>query len=62
MGQFSNNYRTFYPKICHQALKNMGVGSRIRKKPIPDPGVKMAPDSGSATLFVAITFTKIENY
>jgi hypothetical protein len=25
----------------------MGLGSGIRKKPIPDPGVKKAPDSGS---------------
>jgi hypothetical protein len=47
-------YRTFNPKNCHQALKNMGLGSGIREKPIPDPGpgVKKAPDpgSGSATL------------
>jgi hypothetical protein len=35
----------------------MGIGSEIRdpgsglrKKPIPDPGVKKAPDPGSATL------------
>ena len=30
----------------------MGLGSGIRKKPIPDPGVKKAPDpgSGSSTL------------
>jgi hypothetical protein len=30
----------------------MGLKSRIRKKPIRNPGVKMAPDpgSGSATL------------
>jgi hypothetical protein len=30
----------------------MGLGSGIRKKPIPDPGpgVKKAPDPGSATL------------
>jgi hypothetical protein len=26
------------------------LGSGIRKKPIPDPGVKKAPDPGSATL------------
>jgi hypothetical protein len=25
----------------------MGLGSGIRKKPIPDPGVKKAPDPGS---------------
>jgi hypothetical protein len=28
----------------------MGLGSGIRKKPIPDPGVKKAPDPGSAAL------------
>jgi hypothetical protein len=27
----------------------MGLGSEIRKKPIPDPGVKKATDPGSAT-------------
>jgi hypothetical protein len=37
-------------KNCHLALKHMGLGSGIRKKPIPDPGVKKAPDPGSATL------------
>jgi hypothetical protein len=32
----------------------MGLGSGIRKKPIPDPGVKKAPDprSGFATLVI----------
>ncbi len=58
-GQFSKNYRTFYPKNCHCALKNMGLGSGIRKKTysgsriqgskrhrIPDPD----HGSGSATL------------
>ncbi len=47
LGQISKNYRTFYPKNCHQAPENMSLGSRI-----PDPGVKKAPDpgSGSATL------------
>ncbi len=35
----------------------MGLGSGIRKKPIPDPGVKKAPDpgSGSATLHTTPT-------
>jgi|688.fasta_scaffold1226266_2 hypothetical protein len=39
-------------KNLSPALKNMSLGSKIRKKPIPDPGVKKAPDpeSGSATL------------
>jgi hypothetical protein len=59
MDQFSKNYRTFYPKNSHQALKNMDLGSGIRDPVsgknlfrIPDPGVKKAPDpvSGSATL------------
>ncbi len=36
----------------------MGLGSGIRKKPIPDPRVKKAPDPGSATLiYVLYTFT-----
>ncbi len=30
LGQFSKNYRTFYPKNCHKALKSMGLGSEIR--------------------------------
>ncbi len=52
VGQFSKNYRTFYQKNCQKALKNMVLESGIRKKPIPDPGVKKAqdPGSGSATL------------
>ncbi len=57
LDQFSKNYRTFYPKNCHQALKNMGLGSGIRDPGtgknlfwIPDPGVKKATDTGSATL------------
>ncbi len=35
LGQFSKNYRTFYSKNCHYALKSMGLdpGSEIR-----DPG------------------------
>ncbi len=37
---FQKNYRTFYPKICHWALKNMDWDPRsgIRKKSIPYPG------------------------
>jgi hypothetical protein len=30
LGQFSKNFITFYPTNCHQALKNMGLGSGIR--------------------------------
>ncbi len=56
--QFSKNYRTFYQKNCQKALKNVVLGSGIRKKPIPDPGSRgqKAPDpgSGSATLGITI--------
>jgi hypothetical protein len=41
LGSFSKNYRTFYSKICHQPLKNIDLGSGIRKKPIPDPGLRI---------------------
>jgi hypothetical protein len=56
LGQFSKNYRTFYQKNCQKALKNMVLGSGIRKKPIPDPGVKKhrIPDPGPATLLLPI--------
>ena len=47
LGQFSKNYRTFCPKNCHKALKNMGLGSGIRKKPIPDPGSRGHKGTGS---------------
>jgi hypothetical protein len=49
LGQFSKDYRFFDSKNCHYALKNMGLGSGIRKKPIPDPVVKKAPDPGSSS-------------
>ncbi len=48
LGQFLKTYRTFYPKKCHLALKEMGLGSGIwdprsgiREKPIPDPGSRI---------------------
>ncbi len=62
MGQFSKNNRTLYPKNCHQALKNVGLGSGIRdpgsgknlfripgskRHRIPDPGVIKSPDPGT---------------
>jgi hypothetical protein len=28
-GQYTKNSRTFNPKTCHEALKNMGLGSEI---------------------------------
>jgi hypothetical protein len=43
MGQFTKNYRTFYPVICHEALKNMGLGSGVLFW-ILDPGVKKVTD------------------
>jgi hypothetical protein len=42
LSQATKNYGIFYPKTCHQALKNTGLGSRGQKA--PDPG------SGSAKL------------
>jgi hypothetical protein len=47
LGQFSKKFVTKVLKIWH-----WDPGSGIRKKPIPDPGVKTALDleSGSATL------------
>ena len=41
LGQFSKNCITFYKKYFHLALKHMGLGSGIRKKPIPDPGSRV---------------------
>jgi hypothetical protein len=34
--------------FTHKIVSTIWVG--IRKKPIPDPGVKKAPDPGSGTL------------
>jgi hypothetical protein len=44
------NIYNFLPKKLSKSSKKYGLG--IRDKPIPDPGVKKAPDtaSGSATL------------
>jgi hypothetical protein len=56
---FPRIIEVFTQKNCHQALKNMGLGSEIRDPEktysgsrITDPWVKKAPDpgSGSATL------------
>ena len=54
VAQFSKNYWSFYPKNCHQALKNIGLGSGIRdprsgirKKPIPGPGSRGQKGTGS---------------
>ncbi len=57
LGQFSMNYRTFYPKNCQKAHKNMCLGSGIRKNlfRIPDPRVKKAPDPGSGSVTLLVT-------
>jgi hypothetical protein len=46
---FQRIIELFTPKIVSKLSKNMGLGSGIRKKPIPDPGSrgKKAPDPGS---------------
>ncbi len=36
-----------YQKNCQKALKNMVLGSGIRKKPIPDPGSRGQKGTGS---------------
>ncbi len=48
-------YGNFLPKKLSLSSQKYGFGIRdprfgIRKKPIPDPGVKKAPDPESATL------------
>ncbi len=47
LGLFSKNYRTFYPKNCRLAFKNMDLGSGIRQKPIPDPWSRGQKGTGS---------------
>ncbi len=52
LGQFSKNYRTFYPKKLSLSSQKYGFGIRdpVSGKTlfrIPDPGVKKAPDPGS---------------
>jgi hypothetical protein len=58
LGQSTKHYRTFYSKNCHSSLKIIGLGSGIwdpisgktySGSRIPDPGVKKAPDPGSAS-------------
>ncbi len=45
MSQFSKNYRTFYPKNCHQALKNTGV---YILENTPTPGKKYRENNARA--------------
>jgi hypothetical protein len=45
IGANSQKITVLFAQNCHQALKNVGLGSEI-----PDPGVKKAPDSGSSRL------------
>jgi hypothetical protein len=40
---------TFYPKNVHYALKYMGLGFGIRKKPIPDPGSRNQGQKGTGS-------------
>jgi hypothetical protein len=55
---FQRILELFTQKIVTKLLKLWvwDPGSEIRKKPIPDPGVKKAPDPGSATLHLAIQY------
>ncbi len=46
-GSNNRNKREGWKKNCHLALKNMGLGSGIRKKRIPDPGSRGQKGTGS---------------
>jgi hypothetical protein len=54
---FTKNLSNIYPKNCHFALKNMGMGSGIQKKTyygsrIPNSGIKKVANPRSATLAI----------
>jgi hypothetical protein len=58
-----SHYSKFYPKKYYLTLKNMGLGSEIRKKPIPnlDPGIKKRYRiSGSTTLDSFLTQQSVD--
>ncbi len=61
MSQFTKNYCTFYPKNCHLALKNMGLRSGIRKKPILDSGSGSAALDGTVVSCCVHYFLHLEN-
>jgi hypothetical protein len=52
LGQFSKNCRTFYPKN----FQTYGLGIRDPEKPIPDPGVKKAPDPDPQYCWLSMLF------
>ena len=60
MGQFSKNYRTFYPNNCQSSSKyGLGIrdpGDGTNPFRIPDPGVKKAPDPGAV---LSLTVDKV---
>ncbi len=47
LSQLTKNYELFTPQNCHK-VSELWIG--IRKKSIPDLGIKKTPDPGSATL------------
>jgi hypothetical protein len=47
LGQFSKNYRTFYPKNLSICSQKYGFGIRDPEKPIPDPGSRGQKGTGS---------------
>ncbi len=56
LGQYSKNCFSFYPKKFQYALKYMGLGSGIRKKPIPYPGSWGQKGTGSRIRNTAFHF------
>jgi hypothetical protein len=54
------NSSIFSPENCNSALRNMGGGSWIRKKLIPDPGFRIC-NPGCAAAFVKKKINEISH-
>jgi hypothetical protein len=50
LGPIYRELKNFLPEILSSSSHKYGFGIRDPEKPIPDPGVKKAPDPVSATL------------
>jgi hypothetical protein len=64
LGQFTKNYRTFYPKISFLkygfGIWDPGSGKNLFR--LPDPGVKKASDPGSASATLLAILSRRKNY
>ncbi len=59
LGQFSKNYGTFYPKYCHKALKNMGLGSEIRDPEKTYSGSRIQGTKGTGSRILIRNIVKL---